>query len=117
MGMEEAMRAFKEMRLSPDNNQEAVAAANAFLNGKPMPHVQAASGKDRGPAPERLRFDFCRRPEDAVTAKDLEPTELVIKDGKFSQVKSLKLSRAEGQSRTTYSCKGWARTTRTGTIS
>ena len=53
MGMEEVMRALKGLKLSPNNNQEGVAAANAFLSGKPMPHVNAADGasKDRGPAP------------------------------------------------------------------
>ena len=92
------MRALKSLKLGPNNNQEGVAAANAFLNGKPMPHVNTVDGasEDRGPSPECL-FDFSRKPQDSVTDKDLESSELIFKDGKFSQVRSVKLSRAEGQ--------------------
>ena len=98
VGIDETVHAFKSMKLGPNNNQEGVAAANAFLNGKPMPHVNTVDGasEDRGPSPECL-FDFSRKPQDSVTDKDLESSELIFKDGKFSQVRSVKLSRAEGQ--------------------
>ena len=98
VGVEEAMRALKTLKISPDNNKEGVAAANALMNGKPMPHVTTATGAgtDRGPHPEQL-FNFVRNPQDLVTEKDLEPSELIFKDGKFSQARNPKLSRAEGQ--------------------